>query len=133
MSMRNRLANCHNRYQDHHKFPRTLCVCSAGLLRAPTIAFVLSNPPYNCNVRAAGCNDEYALVPVDDALIEWADRIVFADTEHCDAVDIPATASIPTYNLRLPDSHCFRDPELIELIKARLEEAGFPKNEIVPD
>jgi len=64
MSLRNRIHNSSNPYQG--KFKRVLCVCSAGLLRSPTTAFVLSQEPYNYNTRAAGIVDDYALVPVDE-------------------------------------------------------------------
>lgn len=73
----NRKWNSHNEYQGKHK--RVLCVCSAGLLRSPTAAWVLSNPPYNFNTRAAGIDVGHALIPVDDVLIEWADEIVCMD------------------------------------------------------
>lgn len=130
MSNYNRLANCHNRFQDTLAFPRTLCLCSAGMLRSPTIAFVLSNPPYNRNTRAAGVAAEYALVPVDSVLIEWADEIVCAEKCHNAALidllkekeDKPAV-----YCLDIPDSHKFRDPRLIKAIQAALERVGFPK------
>ena len=55
----NRLANSSNRYQGEYK--RVLCVCSAGLLRSPTAALVLSQEPYNFNTRAAGLDEAFAL------------------------------------------------------------------------
>ena len=48
----NRIANSTNPFQKDYK--RVLCVCSAGLLRSPTAAYVLSQAPYNYNTRAAG-------------------------------------------------------------------------------
>ena len=59
MSTFNKLANTRNPYQGTSK--RVLCVCSAGLLRSPTIAWILSNPPFNFNTRAAGVSLEYVL------------------------------------------------------------------------
>lgn len=78
----NRLANSSNIYQG--KFKRVLCVCSAGLLRSPTAAFVLSQEPYNYNTRAAGLIKEFALVPVDEVLIRWADEIVCMSNEQAE-------------------------------------------------
>jgi len=78
MSM-NRLANCKNPYQGSDK--KVLCVCSAGLLRSPTMARVLSQAPYNYNTRAVGVSKEYALIPLDEVLIIWADEIVFVSKE----------------------------------------------------
>lgn len=111
----NRLGNCHNPYQGSMK--KILCICSAGLLRSPTIAWVLSNPPYNCNTRAAGVTVEYALIYADDVLIDWADAIIAAEDWHLSSVD---TRGKPTLSLNLPDQFSCRAPELIELIRTRL-------------
>lgn len=46
------------------RFRKVLCVCSAGVLRSPTAAWVFSNAPFNCNTRSAGTED-CALVRVD--------------------------------------------------------------------
>lgn len=113
MSTRNRLSNCHNQYQGECK--RVLCVCSAGLLRSPTIAWVLSQPPYDFNTRAAGLSDEYAMIPVDDVLLEWADEIVCVDFNQ--QIELLKRTSKPVHCFNIPDRFGFRDPELIELIK----------------
>jgi predicted protein tyrosine phosphatase len=129
-----RLQNCHNRYQGD--YPRVLCVCSAGLLRSPTIAWVLSNPPYNCNVRVAGTSEVYALVPVDEVLLTWADHIVCASKEVADAVirkvvqeDTQPAYKAKIWELDLPDRFEFRDLELVYMIKTQLEKQWFPKYE----
>ena len=76
---RNQLANVTNRYQTNAK--RVLCVCSAGLLRSPTLANVLYQVA-GYNTRAAGSSEEYALIPVSVALLYWADEIVFVNVEN---------------------------------------------------
>ncbi len=76
----NRKRNSGNPYQG--EFKRVLCVCSAGLLRSPTAAMVLSQDPFNFNTRAAGIVPNYALIPVDEVLLEWADEIVCMELEH---------------------------------------------------
>lgn len=119
MSLMNRLATSHNQYQG--KYKRVLCVCSAGVLRSPTAAFVLSLEPYNFNTRAAGITKEYALVPVDDVLLNWADEVVFmqewqrmeAIERFPDAMDGKATKV-----LNIDDMYEYRDPALIEIVKA---------------
>ena len=58
---RNRLHNATNPYQGSYK--KVLCVCSAGMLRAPTAAVVLSRPPYDFNTRAVGTDLGTALIP----------------------------------------------------------------------
>jgi len=76
---RNQLANVTNRYQTNAK--RVLCVCSASLLRSPTLANVLHRE-LGYNTRAAGSSEEYALIPVSVALLYWADEIVFVNVEN---------------------------------------------------
>ena len=66
-----------NSYQGDYK--RVLTVCSANMLRSPTIAHVLASAPYDYNTRSAGTSN-IALIPVTDALLFWADEIVCADT-----------------------------------------------------
>ena len=111
----NRLANCTNRYQG--KYKRVLCVCSAGLLRSPTAAFVLSQEPYNFNTRAAGLNPEFALVPVDRVLLEWADEIVVMSAQQAEQIRAMLEDEKPIVVLRIPDNFRYRDPELIQLIR----------------
>ncbi len=108
----NRLANCKNHYQGTAK--KVLCVCSAGLLRSPTAALVLSQDPFNFNTRAAGLSGEYALIPVDDVLIEWADEIICMDLQQ--SSDLEKMTTKPIYSLNIPDNFRYRDPELIKLI-----------------
>ena len=76
----NRLHNVKNPHQGTAK--KVLCICSAGLLRSPTAAIVLSQDPFNFNTRSAGCNPDYALQPVDNVLIEWSDEIIVMEKEH---------------------------------------------------
>lgn len=98
---------------------KVLCVCSAGLLRSPTTAQILSAPPYNYNTRAAGCNEEYALVPVTELLIHWADEIVFMDLEHYQRVDAEYPDLLKGKKwkvLDIPDMFPYRHPKLIEAI-----------------
>ena len=111
----NRLANCTNRYQGEYK--RVLCVCSAGLLRSPTAAFVLSQEPYNFNTRAAGLNPEFALVPVDRVLLEWADEIVVMSAQQAEQIRAMLEDEKQIVVLGIPDNFRYRDPELIQLIR----------------
>jgi predicted protein tyrosine phosphatase len=101
-------------------FKRVLCVCSAGMLRSPTIAHVLSAEPYNFNTRIAG-TEPYALTHVTDDLLAWADEIVCADTHHAMVIR-GMLAGIPhkdplIVNLGIPDEFEYRAPVLIDLIR----------------
>lgn len=81
---RNQLGNVANKYQTQAL--KVLCVCSAGLLRSPTLANVLHSE-YGFNTRACGVSKEYALIPISEALIAWADEIVFVSQENYDELD----------------------------------------------
>ena len=111
-----------NEYQGDYK--RVLTVCSANMLRSPTIAHVLSAEPYNFNTRSAGTAG-FALIPVTTDLLMWADEIVCADTEHASFINnklMSLDLDKPIINLRIPDNYEYRNPKLIELIKDRYEQ-----------
>lgn len=119
-----------NQYQGD--WPRVLCVCSAGLLRSPTLAWVLSNPPYLCNTRAAGSTPAYALIPVDQVLLSWARTVVFVNPENHEEVlarrprlELPKNIFV----LNVPDKFAYRDSGLIEAIHGELVRAGFPERD----
>jgi predicted protein tyrosine phosphatase len=99
-------------------FRRVLCVCSAGILRSATIAWVLSNEPYRCNTRAVGLGD-YALIRVTPQLLQWADEIVCADKEQVDAST--RMTDKPVHCLHIPDQYEFRSPELVSAIETALK------------
>ena len=111
-----------NSYQGNYK--RVLTVCSANMLRSPTIAHVLSAEPYNFNTRSAG-TAAFALIPVTEDLLVWADEVVCADTEHALYIRdkmIQYALDKPIVNLNLPDIYEYRNSKLIELIKERYEQ-----------
>lgn len=111
----NRMANSKNEFQGEHK--KVLCVCSAGLLRSPTAAVVLSQPPYNYNTRAAGIVNQFALAQVDEVLIYWADEIVCMEMEQADLLS--ALTKKPIICLNIEDSYAYRDEKLVWLIKEK--------------
>lgn len=120
MSLMNRLGNSKNPYQGELK--KVLCVCSAGLLRSPTAAWVLSNPPFNFNTRACGYNDEYALVVLDEVLLHWADEVVVMDRKQETVVRDLFKYKGPVHVLDVPDNYGYRDPELVEVLTNVLSE-----------
>lgn len=114
----NRLANCKNGFQGNTK--KVLCVCSAGLLRSPTAAVVLSQPPFNYNTRAAGVSSEFALVPVDEVLVAWADEIVCMEEWQRNAIQEDFnTEGKKIIVLDVDDCYEYRHPELMEQIKSK--------------
>jgi predicted protein tyrosine phosphatase len=94
------------------------------MLRSPTIAHILSAAPYYFNTRSAG-TEPYALIPVTEDLLMWADEIVCADTEHAMWIRNKMMTWMldkPIVDLQIPDIYEYRNPELIEMIKDRYEQ-----------
>ena len=112
----NALWNCKNPYQG--KYKKVLTVCSAGLLRSPTIAwYIQSVSDYNC--RSCGIND-YALIRLDDVLVTWADIIICSDDEKYEYVleEYPnLVESRSVFNFNIPDIYEYKNPELIKIIE----------------
>lgn len=130
----NQLANCHNRYQG--RTPKVLFLCSAGLLRSATAAHIFSSEPYNWNTRTAGVAIEYALNPVNEALLEWADEVYVMENEHLVSLaSIFGDSFIDEYQnkvtvLNVPDSFAYRDPELVKFLKEEVaKHSKFLKEE----
>lgn len=125
----NRLANCNNTFQGDHK--KVLCVCSAGMLRSPTAAHILSSAPYNFNTRAVGTVPEYALIPIDEALVVWADVIICMDEKQASVVneiqqDIVTRftgmndfVQKPVYIVDIDDDYEYRNPKLVSMLQTQ--------------
>jgi predicted protein tyrosine phosphatase len=131
---RNRLWNADNKYQNFKEYPRLLTVCSAGALRSPTAAYVLSQDPFNYNTRSCGLDANFAIVPIDGVLISWARIIVVMSLsqkiqlqEFCELYEI-SLIDKDLYNFEIPDEYEFRDPALIKLIKNKAMDFGLSRN-----
>jgi predicted protein tyrosine phosphatase len=129
---RNQLGVLFNAYQGKHK--KVLTVCSAGCLRSPTAAHILSSEPWNYNTRCAGTSAEYAIVPITDALIVWADVIVCMDSNqqyHINsmqnrlATEYSAFEYKQVINLEIDDIYEYRNPKLVEIMTEKFKEL-FP-------
>ncbi len=120
--MINRFFNATNPHQGTRK--KVLCVCSAGLLRSPTAAWVLSNEPFNFNTRAAGLDEGHALIAVDKVLLHWADEVVVMDNSQAGRVEEMGFDPNYIINLRINDEFEYRDPALVEAIKANYQNYG---------
>ena len=111
-----------NPYQGSDK--RVLFVCSVGMLRSATAARIYAK---KYNTRAAGSDQVEALIPVSDALIAWADEIVFVNQHNRDEVD--KTYELETIGLQkkivvldIPDVYEHMHPELIKAFKEQYED-----------
>jgi len=118
-----RIENVGNPYQGAHK--RVLCVCLGGLLRSPTLAWVLGNAPYNFNTRSCGVSNKYSLIVADDVLVEWADEIVCAEPSVLTALKQKFNRRLdgkPLFALNIEDRYGFRSPELVKIIHEELKQ-----------
>lgn len=124
--MNNRLHNCKNPNQGEYK--RVLCCCSAGLLRSPTAAHVLARD-FGHNTRSCGVVPDFALVPIDQVLVEWAHEIVVMD-EHQEAVvraflQTNGTPDKRVINLNIADNYPYRVNVLQDMIRDRYLEVDL--------
>ena len=105
-----------NPYQGTDK--KVLFVCSAGLLRSATGSRIYGS---KYNTRCCGTMS-YALIPLSDNLIAWADEIVFVNKENYDFVkdhlDFGPTKVVV---LDIPDRYEHMHPELIQAFKDQYE------------
>jgi len=111
----NQIANVKNRFQG--ETTKALCVCSAGMLRSPSIAKFLTSKGYN--TRACGTSQEYALVPLSVALLRWADEIhVVAEQAgiiHSLKESMELNAKVFVYDI--PDNFSTFDSQLMQIIE----------------
>lgn len=119
---KNRLGNIRNEFQGSHT--KILSVCSAGMLRSPTIANVLIRDFNNVNVRSAGTSEEYALIPVDQVLLSWAEVIICANSNNymviLDLLEEFGIHNNKIIDLQIEDNYNYGDPKLEEIIRRRL-------------
>ena len=103
------------------KDKKVLFVCSAGILRSATGARLYAE---KYNTRSAGTGLEYALVPLSERLMDWADEIVFVNpwnftqaTYHFDMDPYMDYVKV----LNIPDEHAHMAPELIRAFEEQYE------------
>lgn len=116
-------SNCpySNPYQGSDK--RVVFVCSAGLLRSATAARIYAK---KYNTRAVG-SSSYALTPMSDNLLLWADQIVFVNRENYletfrkfDLQGFQDNGGVVTV-LDIPDQYDHMHPELIKAFEMQFE------------
>ena len=120
---RNQLYNIYNEFQGNTK--KVLCVCSAGLLRSATLQNMLIKE-YSYNVRNCGTEESYALIPISEALLLWADEIVFVNKANyrsvvMDLEDIGIDIN-KIFVLNIHDNYLFNDLKFVEICKQQYKE-----------
>ena len=133
MSKRNRFWVAENRFQNFEEYPRILTVCSAGILRSPTAAYILSKDPFNYNTRACGLDQDFALIQFDEVLAVWAEKIIVMDlsqkrrvTELLEKWDLFELKTLMNFGIR--DDYDYREPSLCQLIYNKALEFGLARN-----
>lgn len=108
-----------NPYQGNHK--KVLFVCSAGILRSATGARIYAQ---KYNTRSAGTGLDYALIPLSETLMDWADEIVFVNPYNYEQAkfdfDLEAYKDYIKI-LNIPDEHEHMSPELIRHFEEQYE------------
>ena len=102
------------------KTPKVLCVCAAGMLRSSTAANAL-HAEFGWNTRAAGSTEHFALIPASEALLLWADTIVFVHLNNYTEVmennpDLKTQIQRKAVVLDIPDNYNWNAPGLKEEI-----------------
>ena len=108
-----------NPYQGKDK--KVLFVCSAGILRSATAARMYAG---KYNTRCAGTGMEYALIKLDEQLMDWADEIVFVNPWNYDQAGfyfdlVPYRDKMKVLNI--PDEHEHMAPELVQAFEEQYE------------
>ena len=108
-----------NPYQGKDK--KVLFVCSAGVLRSATAARIYGR---KYNTRCAGTGLDYALIPLTERLMDWADQIVFVTQLNYQQAGynfdlVPYKDKIRI--LDIPDEFEHMDPRLIEEFEQQYE------------
>ena len=107
-------------------YHRALFVCSAGMLRSATAAFVGNS--LGMNTRACG-SESYALIPLTANLILWADTIYFVN-EYNYYGSLQQFMEYPTLDAEIrrkavvwdiEDIYDYRDPKLVQILTNLLQ------------
>lgn len=98
-----------------------LFICSQNRLRSPTAEQVFATYP-DLEVSSAGTNHD-AENPLTAELVAWADVIVVMEKQHRAKLQRRFRSALREQRiicLDIPDIYAFMDPELVELLKARM-------------
>ena len=107
--------------KDPKPLKNVLFVCSRNRLRSPTAEQVFSRRS-DIEVASAGISND-ADTPLTHELVAWADIIFVMEKAHRTKLQKGFKASLNKARvvcLDIPDDYEFMDPELIELLKARV-------------
>ena len=101
---------------------KLLFLCSRNQWRSPTAEAVYQNDP-RVAVRSAGVSTS-ARRKVTEKLLLWADLVLVMEPEHKRRVRQQFPAIAPDLRIEvldIPDDYPFMDPDLVSLIRERVE------------
>ena len=100
---------------------KILFVCSANVDRSPTAERIYENYPA-LEVKSAGVG-VYATTPVSAELLQWADIVLCMEKWHKTKIEIDFTIENKVIDyLDVEDNYEYMEPELIEIIKGKVDE-----------
>jgi predicted protein tyrosine phosphatase len=108
--------------QDAFLLKRILFVCGRNRRRSPTAEAIFSDRP-GIEVASAGLAPD-ADNPLTSELIDWADLILVMEKSHRTRLSRRFRRHLKGVRiacLDIPDRYAYMDPELIALLKARME------------
>ena len=101
---------------------KVLFICSYGMLRSATAAHHFISRGWN--TRCAGTMPD-AVQPIHKNTLLWADKIYVMEKKHIEQLkDMFDIRDLNIRVLDIPDVFSYMDPELIQLLEARLEETN---------
>ena len=103
------------------KMKRILVICSKNKWRGPTAEAIYRRDP-RVQVRSAGLSPSSAhKVSVKD--LYWAEQILYMEKDHLEKLRklFPKAELPPTMDLEIADNYRFMDPELVMMLKEKIE------------
>ena len=102
---------------------KALFVCSAGILRSPTAALHFAKTK-GWNTRAVGDNEAFALIPLSEALLHWADVVFVMTVDQRLYIKLHFGESFADkiFVLNIEDDFGFMDPDLVKFLDASMED-----------
>ncbi len=101
--------------------PNLLVVCGRNKRRSRTAEYLYKNDS-RIRIKSAGLSAQSEVV-INSKLVEWADLIIVMDNSQKTRIqDQFRTLNVPRIeNINIADEYEYLDPELIELLKSRIE------------
>ena len=100
---------------------KVLFICRYNRMRSPTAERVYARRA-DLEVRSAGTSSD-ALARINERMLEWADLIFIMDDEQRRSLEVRFTGHPALQRLiclNIPDEFTFLQPELVELLEARV-------------